>query len=75
MKRASDLASGGIAMGVQYARAAVSAFAGESELGAFTVKLRAPGDEFLDALGTFFHEDAGGFGLTMPSPAERVSCR
>jgi len=35
----------------------------ESELGAFTVELRAPGDKFLNALGAFLHEDAGSIGV------------
>src|SRR6478672_1806592 len=63
MKRATDFASGGIAMGMQHARAAVGTLAGECELSCFTVELRAPGNEFLNALGTFFHEDAGSFGV------------
>lgn len=60
MQSASDLASGGIAVRVQHAGAAVGAFAGECELGAFAIELRAPGDEFLDTIGAFFDENACG---------------
>src|SRR5438270_9943581 len=58
---ASDLASGGIAVGVQHTGTAMSAFASEGELSSFAVELRAPGDEFLNTIGALFHQHAGSF--------------
>ncbi len=55
---AADFASGGIAVGVQHAVAAVRALAGEGELGALLIELRAPLDQFLDAQRAFLDEDA-----------------
>ena len=42
-------------------RQGVGAFAGESELGGFAIESRSPGDQLLNTLRAFFHQDAGGF--------------
>ena len=47
-------------MGVQHAIAAVRAFAGEGDLGAGAIELRAPLDELLDARRAFLDQDARG---------------
>ena len=47
-------------MRVQNSVAAVRAFASESELGSNSIELRTPVDELLNAVGTFFDEDASG---------------
>ena len=47
-------------MGVQHAVAAVRAFAGEGDLGAGAIELRAPLDQLFDARRAFFHQDARG---------------
>ena len=47
-------------MRVQNSVAAVRAFASERELGSNSIELRTPVDELLNAVGTFFDEDASG---------------
>jgi hypothetical protein len=44
IERAQNFPSGGIALRMQDAVAAVRAFAAEDELGAVAIKMRAPGD-------------------------------
>ena len=61
-KCAADFASGGVAMGVQDAGAAMRGFAREGELGAGAIELGAPLDELGDVLGTFFDEERDRFG-------------
>ena len=65
-ERAANLAAGGVAVGVQHAIAAVRAFAGEGDLGAGAIELRAPLDEFFDARRTFFHQNARRFFVDQP---------
>ena len=60
IERAANLAAGGIAVGMQHAAAAVRAFAGEGDLGAGAVELRAPLDQLLDARRPFFDQHARG---------------
>ena len=48
-------------MSVQHAVAAVRAFAGEGDLGAGAIELRAPLDQLFDARRAFFDQDARGF--------------
>src|SRR5258707_8802630 len=60
-KCAADFASGGVAMRVQDARAAVCGFASEGKLGAGTIEFGAPFDELCNVLGTFFDEESHGF--------------
>src|SRR6185312_9598768 len=54
----SDFTSGGISMGVQNPRAAVSAFACKAEPAAAAVKLGAPVDQLLNPLRPVFYEHA-----------------
>ena len=60
---AQNLASGGVAVGVQDAVAAVRALPAEGELGALPIEFRAPLNQFLDALGSVFDQHLGGFGI------------
>ena len=58
-----NLASRGIAVGVQDAVAAVRAFPAEGELGALAIEFGAPLNQFVDALGSVFHQHLGRFGI------------
>ena len=55
---AADFASGGVAMGMQHAIAAVGALAGEGDLGSGAIELGAPIDELFDAGRAFLHQHA-----------------
>ena len=75
---AADFAPCGITVGMQNARAAVSAFASEGKFGSGAVKLRAPGNQVLDALRTFFNQNADGFRIAEAVTGleiGRASCR
>src|SRR5690348_2443342 len=61
MQGAADFASGGIAMRVQNTAAAVRSFAGECQLCAIAVKFCSPGNQFLDALRPFLHQNVRSF--------------
>jgi len=60
---AADFAAGGIAMGVEDARAAVGGFASEGEFGAGAIEFGAPFDELGDVFGAFFDEESDGGGI------------
>src|SRR6266446_7748185 len=65
--------SGGIALRVQDAVAAVGALARERKLGSVAIKLCAPLDQFFNARRTFFDEHADGFHIAQAvSGDERV---
>jgi hypothetical protein len=53
---ARNFASGRISLRVQHAVAAVRALAGERQLVAFAIELRAPIDELLNSRGAFLHQ-------------------
>ena len=72
IKRARDLAAGGIAVRVQDAIAAVRAFEREQQFGAFAIELDAPLDQFLNRGRAFLHENANGVAIARPAPA--TSC-
>ena len=59
-------------MSVQDAVAAVCALARKSQLGAFAVEFRAPLNQFLDALRTFFYQYLGSIGVAQP--IARIEC-
>ena len=48
-------------MGMQNPVAAMCAFAGKGELGSLAIELRAPLNQFFDALRAFLHQDFRGF--------------
>jgi hypothetical protein len=54
---AENFASGGVAMCVQNAIAAVCALPAKSKFGALAVELRAPLDQLLNAIGGIFDKD------------------
>ncbi len=60
-QRAADFTAGGVAIGVQDARAAVRGLACKGQLGSRAIKFRAPFDEFGDVFRTFFDEQGHGF--------------
>ena len=60
-KSAADFASGGIAVRVEDAGAAVRGFAREGKFGAGAIEFGAPFDELSDVLGAFFDEESYGF--------------
>src|SRR2546430_7964106 len=72
VQSAEDLLSSGISMCVQDAVTTVCAFARESQLGAFAVEFRAPLNQFLDALRTFFYQYLGSIGVAQP--IARIEC-
>ncbi len=73
VERARDFAAGGIAVGVQNAVAAVRPFAGEGQLAAFAVELRAPVDQLPDGRGTLFHQGVDGGAVAQAVPrVERI---
>src|SRR4051794_34397052 len=63
VERACDLAAGRIAVRMQDAASAMCAFAGEEEVRAFTIKLRTPFDQFLDARRALFYKSVNGVAI------------
>src|SRR5258706_3270195 len=53
---APNLAPGGVTMGVQNARTAVSGFSSEGKATTLAIKLSAPLQQFLQTLRAFFHQ-------------------
>src|SRR6266702_4088326 len=66
VQSAQDFASRGISVRVQDAVTAVRALTSKSQLGAFAVEFRAPLNQLLEALRTFFHQHFGGIGVAQP---------
>ena len=61
LKRARDLASGGIALGVQHARPAMRALASKAELGLVSVEAGAPFHKLVYSQRPLFHQQLGSF--------------
>jgi hypothetical protein len=59
-ERDGDLLAGGVAVGVEDARAGVGAFAGEHQFAVLAVEGGSPCEEFFDALRALFDEDMSG---------------
>src|SRR5262249_9136702 len=57
----ADLATSGVAVRVQDARAAVCSFTRKCEFGAVAIESSAPPDQLLDARWSFFYQDPGRF--------------
>ena len=60
VERSGDFFAGGVALRVEYTVAAVSPLARKSQLAAFAIELRAPGDQFLDGSRPFVHQGVDG---------------
>jgi hypothetical protein len=69
-KRPHDLASSGIAVGVQHAVAAMRAFAGEHKLASVAIESRAPFDKLLNGSRAFLYQDAYGVNIAEPVSGE-----